>query len=333
MMVREWRSYPPVVLRRELLARGWDDRAVTRAVRSGDLVRVRYGSYAEGATWAGLTGDQRYAAICRAAQRRAESDLVLSHASALPAYDAPLWRMDPHVVHGTRQDGRAGRKEAGVQQHSGILLPEDVTEVDGCLVTSAARTALDITTIAPIEPSLVVVNHLLHSGQVSLEQLWARYRSERIVERSRLGVVAPAATTMRRWPGSLRTELVLGLADGRCESVAESRLLFLCWDGGLVMPEPQHEVRDATGKVVARVDFAWPELGVFLEVDGRVKYTDLVPESQTAVDVVLREKRREELVTELTGWRCIRVTWADLQHPARLLARIRAALNGRRRAS
>jgi hypothetical protein len=44
--------------------------------------------------------------------------------------------------------------------------------------------------------------------------------------------------------------------------------------------------------------------------------------------VVLREKRREDRVRELTGWRCIRVTWADLENPARLVARIRAALLG-----
>ncbi|NHC23309.1 type IV toxin-antitoxin system AbiEi family antitoxin domain-containing protein [Nocardioides sp. IC4_145] len=333
MMLRDWRSYPPLTLRRELLARGWDDRAISRAVRAGDLVRVRYGSYADGQLWRTLTSAEKYAARCHAVQRRAASELVLSHVSALPAYGAPLWGLDLDVVHGTRKDARAGRKEAGVHQHAGLLLPVDFAPVDGVDVTSAARTALEITTIAPVEPSLVVVNHLLHAGHVTLPELWARYGSTVTIERDRLGVVSPSATSMRRWPGSLRTELVLRLADARCESVAESRLLFLCWDRGLVMPVPQHEVRDTTGRIVARVDFAWPELGVFLEVDGRVKYTDLVPAGESAADVVLREKRREELVTELTGWRCIRVTWADLEHPERLVARIRAALNGRRRAS
>ena len=33
---------------------------------------------------------------------------------------------------------------------------------------------------------------------------------------------------------------------------------------------------------------------------------------------MLREKRREERVAELTGWRCIRITWADLAYPERL---------------
>ena len=47
---------------------------------------------------------------------------------------------------------------------------------------------------------------------------------------------------------------------------------------------------------------------------------------ERASDVVIREKRREELVCRLTGWRCIRITWADLDDPARLAALIREAL-------
>jgi hypothetical protein len=40
----------------------------------------------------------------------------------------------------------------------------------------------------------------------------------------------------------------------------------------------------------------------------------------------MREKRREDRIRELTGWRCIRITWADLFHPERTAARIRAML-------
>ncbi len=83
---------------------------------------------------------------------------------------------------------------------------------------------------------------------------------------------------------------------------------------------------DADGRVVARVDFAWPELKVFLEFDGRIKYEKLLREGERPSDVVIREKQREELVCRLTGWRCIRVTWDDLASPGRLAAKIRAVL-------
>jgi hypothetical protein len=74
------------------------------------------------------------------------------------------------------------------------------------------------------------------------------------------------------------------------------------------------------------VDYAWPELGVFLEFDGRIKYQELLKEGESVTDVVLREKKREELICRLTGWRCIRITWADLYQPERTAAAIRALL-------
>ncbi len=42
--------------------------------------------------------------------------------------------------------------------------------------------------------------------------------------------------------------------------------------------------------------------------------------------MVFREKRREDRIRELTGWRCFRITWHDLGDPGRLAARIRAFL-------
>jgi hypothetical protein len=131
---------------------------------------------------------------------------------------------------------------------------------------------------------------------------------------------------MEQWPDSRVVELVLRLADGRIESVGESRTLWACFHEGLPMPVPQYVVRDRRGCEVARVDFAWPELGTFLEFDGRIKYEALLRPGERASDVVLRERDRERLICETTGWVCIRVTWAELADPARLAARIRGVL-------
>ena len=164
--------------------------------------------------------------------------------------------------------------------------------------------------IADTEHSLVIVNGLLHAGETTPELLARRLAN------------------MAHWPDSLHTDLVLRLADPRCESVGETRSFFLFWSEGLPLPVPQFKVRDQSGRVVARVDFAWPEHGVFLEFDGKVKYEALLKEGERASDVVIREKRREEMICRLTGWRCIRITWADLWNPARTAARIRAVLAG-----
>ena len=79
--------------------------------------------------------------------------------------------------------------------------------------------------------------------------------------------------------------------------------------------EPNYKIRDEYGNVLWRVDFAWPELGVFLEFDGKVKYTKFLKKDESVVDAVLAEKKREAQICGLTGWRCIRLTWADLARP------------------
>jgi hypothetical protein len=83
-------------------------------------------------------------------------------------------------------------------------------------------------------------------------------------------------------------------------------------------------LRSGDGELVAIVDFAWPELGVFLEFDGKIKYQKLLRAGESPTDVVVREKRREELICRLTGWRCIRIVWADLYRPELTAAAIRA---------
>jgi hypothetical protein len=96
-------------------------------------------------------------------------------------------------------------------------------------------------------------------------------------------------------------------------------MFFRC---GVPAPVPQYEVRDESGDLIARLDFAWPALGMWLEFDGREKYEKHRRADESVTDAVLREKQRESLIGELTGWRCIRITWADLERPHVTVARI-----------
>jgi hypothetical protein len=298
----------PISLRSELIGRGYNDRAIARLVSQGELARARRGAYVDGPTWRALDSPERHALTARAALRQGRTEAVLSHVSALPEYDAPMWNMPLETVHITRKDGKSGRKERGIQQHSGQLLPEDVVARNGVLVTSPTRTALDVTTMFDVEAGLVVVNHFLHEELTTPEALATRY------------------ALMDHWPNTLRTDLVLRLADGRLESVLETRFLYLCWRQALPQPVPQYEVRDAFGRVVARLDFAWPELGVYVECDGKVKYIKPLREGESAADVVVREKRREDTVRELTGMRGLRVVWDDLYTPDQTGERVRGLL-------
>jgi hypothetical protein len=250
----------------------------------------------------------RHRLLARAVVKQANTSVVVSHTSAVPFHGGPTWRLPRDVVHVTRPDGRAGRAEAGVRQHQGALLPEDITIRDGLEITSPTRTAIDVTTCLGTEASVVVVSDLLHRGLTTLEDVRARYEP------------------MSRDPFTLKTDLVLRLADGRLESVGESRAFFLCYRCGLPSPVPQFELRDENGVLVARLDLAWPEHGVWLEFDGREKYERYLRPGESVADAVLREKERESMISELTGWRCIRITWADLRSPERTAARIAAML-------
>lgn len=301
-----------VRLRRELLADGMTDTQIDCLVRSKRLHRVRYGAYVPYDVWESCSPEDQHRLLTRAVLARAHDETVLTHVSSLVERGVPTWGVPLDVVHTTRRGPeRAGRRQQDWVPHRGLLGPADVEVLNGVRVSTAARSAFELTTIVGVEAGLVAVNRMLHAGLMTMDEFKAQ-----------MGAHA-------YWPGSLTANLVVHLADGRLESVGEDRFLYLAHRQGLVIPEPQVEVRDEGGRLVARVDFAWVELGVFVEFDGRLKYEKYRREGESLEEFLMREKKREELVCLLTGWTCIRITWADLARPERLAARIRNVLTAR----
>ncbi|WP_323791888.1 hypothetical protein [Nocardioides sp.] len=216
--------------------------------------------------------------------------------------------LDLRRVHITRHDGRAGRREAGVVQHCGEILDGDLVRRHGLSLMSPTRSALEFTTISGVEAGLVQVNHLLHTGQTDPRQL------------------AQMQERLNLWPSTLNTDLVLRLADRKLESVLECRFFFLCFRYSVPMPIPQFEIFDERGQVAARLDFAWPALGKWAECDGNVKYEKLLRPGERASDVVLREKRREAMICEATGWSCARFDNDDINWGQHTADRLKAFL-------
>ena len=302
-----------VILRREALAQGYDDRAIRRMVRSGLWRKIRHGAYAITEVWDPLSPQGRHRLLARAVLRTAHQSSVLSHVSAAIELGAPSWNVDLGWVHVTRGDGQTSRRQSGVVRHSGVLSTGDVLVLDGVPVTCGWRAALEVTTVVAVEPALVLVNGLLNAGVTTKSEL----------ER--------AAPIFEHWPNSLTTRLVLGLSDERVASAGESRLLYLCWKAGLPLPIPQLLIEDLGQSFRAYVDFAWPDLGVFMEFDGREKYHRFRRDGESLEQFLHREKRREELICQLTGWICIRITWADLDRPGQTATRVRKLLASRGR--
>ena len=99
---------------------------------------------------------------------------------------------------------------------------------------------------------------------------------------------------------------------------------------GLPAPHLQVSIFAPDGTFLGRTDLGYPELGVLLEFDGFVKYSKLLKDDETSVDVVVREKDRENLIRGM-GYLVIRIVWADLSNPALLADRIIANLDRGRR--
>jgi very-short-patch-repair endonuclease len=81
----------------------------------------------------------------------------------------------------------------------------------------------------------------------------------------------------------------------------------------------QHEVREG-GRVLARVDFAYPDLRIAIEVDGYRWHSGRARWE--------RDLGRRNDLTAL-GWRVVHVTSSDLAHrPDRIVRMIAQALGG-----
>jgi hypothetical protein len=133
--------------------------------------------------------------------------------------------------------------------------------------------------------------------------------------------------------GSRHAARVITFADGRSESVGESRSRVHLAQLGLAPSALQFPVRSPGGVFIGRADFAWEQAGVIGEFDGRVKYGRLLRPGQEAGEVVFEEKRREDAMRD-AAWEVVRWTWQDLSTPEQLGDRVRRAHDrGRRRRS
>ena len=211
-------------------------------------------------------------------------------------------------VHLTRPGSGGGRSQSDRILHTGTLVDSDIVEIDGIRTTSVARTVVDLARIESFEAGVITADAALH-------------RDARIVP-AVVDVLA-RARHQRGTPGARRSLL---FADGRSESVGESRLRVFCRVSGLPIPELQCQVRDVSGRFVGRTDLGYPELGLLVEFDGMIKYGGLLLNQRTPVQVLQAEKAREDALREL-GWHVLRVVWSDLRDREQLAARFVAAID------
>lgn len=298
-----------VLLRRDAAAAGFDDNVLKRLVRSDELVRMRQGAYVQSSIWTPASALDRHLLMCHAVMRQYDDRVALSHASACIKQGGPNWGLDLRDVHLTNLFGKGERHSAQIRHHRGDCRVNDLTRSDGHWMTAATRTALDTANDAERDAAVCVLDWYRNQGLTSPEG------------------DAAAFATMKEWPDTLGLHRKLQLCDGRSESVGETRSRLLFFDERLPTPELQWKIFRPSGLLAGRVDFAWPRQRLLCEFDGKQKYLQLRRPGETIEDAVLREKMREDLLRELSGWAMIRLVWADLERPRATAERIRRAMS------
>jgi hypothetical protein len=277
---------PAIFTREQARLAGWSDAALTRAVRSGRLLRLRRGLFTTHQPSDPLLAARAAALACRGS--------VVSHRSATALRGVPLLHRLPDRPDLTVPPDHTGDVR-GALLHRATLLDEEVTHLDGTPVTAMPRTLIDLARTVTLAAGVVSVDAALHQKLVTKDELRA------VIERCQF------------WPNVRRAARTVALADGRAESPLESvSRLVLDLRLHLPRPQPQGVIRDKDGLIVGRCDFYWDEFGVFGEADGRSKYTER--------DVLTDEKGRQEDLENL-GLIAVRWGWRDVRYDQQRLRR------------
>ncbi|MBM6402066.1 type IV toxin-antitoxin system AbiEi family antitoxin domain-containing protein [Phycicoccus sonneratiae] len=278
----------------EARSRGLGEHELRRAVGNGLLRRVRRGVFAAPSAWDPAPPWERFR-LTVVGVLLGHPGWAASHHAALAVHGLPLVGVDLGRVDVVADVGTSKRRD-GVHVHRRTV---PSVEVGGLRVVPVAEACVATAAAGGLEPGLVAMDAALHSGRC---------------DRADLGraVAAHGART-----GAERARRAVELADPAAESPGETRTRMVVASLGVPV-RSQVEVHDALG-FVGRVDLL---VGgrVVVEFDGLTKYA-----GADGPHALAREKRREERLRD-AGYRVVRVTWADLERPAQLLARVRAAL-------
>lgn len=126
----------------------------------------------------------------------------------------------------------------------------DLTELHGFAVTTPQRTFVDVADRLSVPRLVAVGDDFLRRGLMSERDVL------RVIDRCSGQRGIKCARRAAEW------------LDPRAESPRESMVRALLVEGGYPCPIPQFEVRDSTGRFIARIDLGYPDLRIAFEYDG-----------------------------------------------------------------
>jgi hypothetical protein len=244
----------------------------------------------------------RHRLLAAAALPAMAGDAVLSHQSAAVVYGAPVWGVSLDRLHVTRNRRHGGRIKPHVTVHCAPL--ESAAEVDGMLLTTPARTIVDLGLTLPFGTAVVAGDRLVREFGITTADLAAELE----FARHRRGI-----QSARR---------VVDFLNPHSRSTGESLSRIMLRGLDLPMPALDGDVFTRTGRFLGRVAFYFGDSGVVGEFE--VGATAETPAGAGPVDAVLSQRIRWNRLRD-NGFRV--VTWTSSELAANTVAvRLLAAL-------
>jgi very-short-patch-repair endonuclease len=230
---------------------------------------------------------------------------IASHRSA-----AELWGFDTgesEIIEITTEPGHA-RSLRRVRVHgSNALLPTDRRVVDGIPVAAPELTLLQCAGVLDPQRVEACIDDAIRRRITTVARI--EWRMRILGRRGRNGSGVLRELLQRRSPEARAIE-----------SRLEGAFLAAIRTTRLATPTPQFVVR-SNGHFVARVDFAWPEQNLLVELDGAAFHA--------STGAWNRDLHRQNLLTAL-GYTILRFTWWDVhEQPQHLIALIERAMEHR----
>jgi len=295
-------ALPPLVFAATYGSQSRYGTALRRDASRGLLHRVHPGAYVDAADWACLDGRRRHVLTTRAVMAGLSPRVVVSHGSAVALHGLPSvdWPRGPiHVIDPSRDRTQA---TARVVRHPGPIDARDTVTVDGLVVTSEGRTAVDRSRTASFADGVLCVDAVLRRAAARAGCFDVPARRDPHPSAGHRSGVDAAADAMRRllFERLDREPGARGLATARqvtafgtpwAENGGESLCRLALLELGAPEPVMQVEIFDGAG-LAGRCDFVMGD--VALEFDGKAKYDDAAMRAGRVPSAVVKaEKARE----------------------------------------
>lgn len=223
-------------------------------------------------------------------------DVVLCLESAAACYD---WPLSTELLHLAVPRTRTRVRWPDTEIHCRNLGPADVVQRHGYPLTTPELTIIDLAQWRGLRDALIGLDCARRKRHTNARKM-------RRPLASRTGL-----------PGSLVAAVALRLSSDLRQSPLESTFRYLTHLGDLPQPLDQYQVV-AGDLLIGRVDFAWPEAMLVVELDGFEFHRDYGP---------FQDDRSRDRALHAAGWLVLRYTKRDLEStPEIVIAEVRAAL-------